>query len=98
MRKIMAYGRCLRSDCGIFAGLDPAEREILLAALAQHNASTKTGSEPRASACDLQAAYNADGLPPASDAAETPGVPLPAANGSNDDMHEALCCPITHVR
>jgi hypothetical protein len=92
--RLTRSGRCLRFDCCICAGLHPAEREILQAALAQHNVSTKMGTAPAASAPVTQAEVSADGLPPAPDVA----VPPSAANVGNDDMHEALCCPITQVR
>ena len=74
-------------------GLDPAEQAVLEAALAQHASSPNSdGDSGRDAASVWQLQLDTDA--PASQAVMPSGT---AADGL-DDVMEALCCPITHVR
>ena len=79
-------------------GLDPAERAVLEAALAQHASSPESdGGSVRVAPADLESQSDMDAsqVGPPNDAAAL--VAATAADGM-DDVMEALCCPITHVR
>ena len=73
---------------------------MLQAALAQHSPSSEAASRVNfesqlgASGAVGKVFAGADGLQPASEGA----MPPSAAYGETGDLHEALCCPITHVR
>ena len=81
-----------------FAGVDPAERAILEAALAQHASSPDSGGGPvYAAAVNQQPQQDVD--VPQADVPGGTGVPVSATTADGmTDVTEALCCPITHVR
>ncbi len=83
-----------------FTGLDPAERDILEAALAQHASSPDSdGGLGRVATAARQPV--ADAGAPLSQAVPPSGATVPVAATVADGWHdimETLCCPITHVR
>ncbi len=81
-------------------GLDPAERAVLEAALAQHASSPDSDGDSgrdAASVWQLQPGKDAADRHEAARNGSAAVDAAPAANGL-DDVMEALCCPITHVR
>ena len=83
-----------------FAGLDAAERAVLEAALGQHGSSSDPDSASGHVAASAWQPHPGTGLPDNQAVPTGPAVVPVAATAADgfDDVTEALCCPITHVR